>query len=451
MKGMEPFRRKVEALYRERTPGSGALWEESKGILPMGVSGAAKFYEPYPVVLAAGSGGHVTDVDGNDYVDLLMGAGSSLLGHSHPSVVAAVRRQIGRMATVLAPAPLEREFAERLRGLMPYLERLRFANTGSEAVRTALRAARAATGRIRYAKFEGNYHGSDDYFLLSSVSREVAGPPHRPRPVPDSAGIPERIREETLLLPYNDVENAVALISEHASDLAAVVMEPVAFSSGGAVPAERHFARAVREVTAQHGIVLIFDEVVTGLRLGTAGAPGYLGVTPDLSCIGKAIGGGLPLSVVGGRSDIMEDVLGASAHARGTHIFHSGTFTGNPVSLAAGMAVLDVLEREPVLEHIDWLGGRLRATLQEVLDSHGLGHMTGVGSIFQLHFTKAPPRNRREILAGDLALLSAVLLGLCAHGILWPPVHPGVLAYAHTESDIDRTASALQTVLEMAS
>ncbi len=451
MKDAGPLARKVEALYRDRTPGSRAVWEESKGILPMGVSGAAKFYDPYPVVLAAGSGGHVTDVDGNDYVDLLMGAGSSLLGHSHPSVVAAVRDQIGRMATVLAPAPLERKFAERLRGLMPYLERLRFANTGSEAVRTALRAARAATGRVRYAKFEGNYHGSDDYFLLSSVSREVAGPPHRPRPVPDSAGIPDRIRDETVLLPYNDVEGAVALISENASDLAAVVMEPVAFSSGGAVAADRHFARAVRDITAQHGIVLIFDEVVTGLRLGTAGAPGYLGVTPDLSCIGKAIGGGLPLSAVGGRADIMEAVLGASAHARGSHIFHSGTFTGNPVSLAAGMAVLDVLEREPVLEHIDWLGGRLRSTLQEVLDSHGLGHMTGLGSIFQLHFTEAPPRNRREILAGDLALLSAVLLGLCAHGILWPPVHPGVVAYGHTESDVDRSASGLETVLEMAS
>ena len=156
------------------------------------------------------------------------------------------------------------------------------------------------------------------------------------------------------------------------------------------------------------------------------------------------------MSVVGGRADIMETVLGAPAHARGTHIFHSGTFTGNPVSLAAGMAVLDVLEREPVLEHVDWLGDRLRNTLQEVLDSHGQGHMTGFGSIFQMHFTEAPPRNRREVLAGDLALLSAVLLGMCAHGILWPPVHPGVLAYGHTESDIDRSATALETVLGMA-
>ena len=451
MTSTERLRGRVEALYRERTPGSRALWEESRDLLPMGVSGAAKFYDPYPVVLATGSGGHVTDVDGNDYVDFLMGAGSSLLGHSHPQVAAAVREQIGRLATVMAPTPIEPRFAERLREMMPYLERVRFANTGSEAVRTALRAARAATGRTRYGKFEGNYHGSDDYFLVSSGSRQVAGPPHRPRPVFDSAGVPHRVSEEVLLLPYNDAENAAALINEHAADLAAVVMEPVAFSTGGGVAADRHFARAVREATSRHGIVLIFDEVVTGLRLGTAGAPGFLGVTPDLACLGKAIGGGLPLSALGGRADIMEAVLGADSISKGTRIFHSGTFTGNPLSLAAGMAVLEVLDREPVLEHVDYLGASLRSTLQEVLDSHGMGHMTGFGSIFQLHFTPAPPRNRREILAGDFGLLSAVLLGMCAHGILWPPVHPGVLSYGHTESDIDRAATALEAVLEMAS
>jgi len=451
VKDIEPFRRKVEALYRERTPGSSDSWRESAGVLPMGVSGAAKFYEPYPVVLSGGRGGHVTDVDGNDYADYLMGAGSSLLGHCHPEVVRAVRQQIGRLATVLAPTPVEARFAERLRSLMPYLERLRFANTGSEAVRTALRAARAFTGKTRYGKFEGNFHGSDDYFLVSSGSRQVAGSAGRPRPVMDSAGVPPRIADEVLLLPYNDAKNAAALIEAHAGELAAVVMEPVAFSTGGAVVADRRFAAVVRELTTRHGIVLIFDEVVTGLRLGVGGAPEYLGVTPDLSCLGKAIGGGLPLSAMGGRADIMEAVLGPSARPGGTHIFHSGTFTGNPLSMAAGMAVLDVLEREPVLEHVDHLGARLISTLQEVLDSHGVGHMTGFGSIFQLHFTETPPSNRREVLAGDPVLTAAVLLGLCAHGVLWPPVHPGVVSYGHTEADIDRLAEVLDTVMGMVS
>ena len=331
---------------------------------------------------------------------------------------------------------------------MPYLERLRFANTGSEAVRTALRVARAATGKTRYGKFEGNFHGSDDYFLVSSVSKRVAGPARRPVPVMDSAGVPDRIADEILLLPYNDVENAVALIEENATELAAVVMEPVAFSTGGAVAADLSFARAVRDATRKHGIVLIFDEVVTGLRLGTAGAPGYLGVTPDLTCLGKAIGGGLPLSAIGGRADIMDAVLGPSARAR---VFHSGTFTGNPLSLAAGMAVLDVLEREPVIEHTNRLGLKLLTTLQKVLDSHGMGRMSGFGPIFQLHFTNSTPRNRRDVLAGDGELLAAVLLGLCANGMLWPPVHPGIVAYGHTETDIDRLATVLDSVLGMIS
>ena len=176
MRDLEPFRQKIEALYRGRTARSNARWKQGAGVLPMGVSGAAKYYEPYPVMLVSGRGGQVTDVDGNDYVDFLMGAGSSLLGHCHPAVTAAVREQIGQLATVLAPTSLEARFAERLRQLMPYLERIRFANTGSEAVRTALRAARAFTGKTRYGKFEGNYHGSDDYFLVSGGSRSTRFP-----------------------------------------------------------------------------------------------------------------------------------------------------------------------------------------------------------------------------------------------------------------------------------
>lgn len=437
----------IEAQYRERTRRSRELWETSNNVFPQGVSGAAKYYAPYPVFVAEGAGGHVTDVDGNDYVDLLMGAGSSLLGHSHPAVVAAVRDQIGRLATTLAPTSLEPQYAERLTELMPYLERIRFTNTGSEATRTALRAARAATGRSLFAKFEGNYHGSDDYFLHSSVTRTVAGSPQRPEPVPDSAGIPVEVSSQVLMLPYNDAASSASLIREHAGDLAAVIMEPVAFSTGGAVLADRPFAATVRAVTEENGIVLIFDEVVTSLRLGTNGAPGYLGITPDLSCIGKAIGGGLPLAAMGGRADLMEAVLGPESAKTGTRIFQSGTFTGNPVSLAAGLAVLDVLEREPVLEHINGLGMQLRSDVQGVLDRYGRGHMTGVGSIFQLHFTEDPPGNRRDLLSGDLELLRIALLGICARGILWPPIHPGLVSYGHSRGDVERVVEVVDEVL----
>ena len=297
-------------LFERRTRRSREAWAAALGVLPAGVSGAAKYYSPYPVFLASGDGGRVRDVDGNEYVDLLMGAGSILLGHCDRRIATAVATQMGQLGTALAPTTLERTYAERLRAHMPYLERLRFANTGSEANRSALRAARAYTGRTRYAKFEGNYHGSDDYFLFSSVSRSTLGPARRPEPVIDSHGVPASLTRDVVVLPFNDAQGAADLIRAHGDELAAVVMEPMAFSTGGAILADAEFADAVREATAEAGALLVFDEVVTAFRLGLAGAPGYLGVTPDLTCIGKAVGGGLPLAAFGGRADVMEDVLG---------------------------------------------------------------------------------------------------------------------------------------------
>jgi glutamate-1-semialdehyde 2,1-aminomutase len=431
-------------LFERRTRRSREAWAAALGVLPAGVSGAAKYYSPYPVFLASGDGGRVRDVDGNEYVDLLMGAGSILLGHCDRRIATAVATQMGQLGTALAPTTLERTYAERLRAHMPYLERLRFANTGSEANRSALRAARAYTGRTRYAKFEGNYHGSDDYFLFSSVSRSTLGPARRPEPVIDSHGVPASLTRDVVVLPFNDAQGAADLIRAHGDELAAVVMEPMAFSTGGAILADAEFADAVREATAEAGALLVFDEVVTAFRLGLAGAPGYLGVTPDLTCIGKAVGGGLPLAAFGGRADVMEDVLGL---ADGHHMFHSGTFTANPLSIAAGMATLDVLEREPVLEQIDGLGAALRRGLAEVCRRHRLGHVTGVGSVLQLHLTELAPHNRRDVLAGDLELLADVLLGVCANGVLWPPIHPAVLCAAHNDADVDRVVEAVDQAL----
>lgn len=420
---------------------SGEHWERARGLLPLGVAGAAKYYDPYPVFVERALGGRVWDLDGNEYVDLLMGAGPCLLGHRHPAVINAVARQLDRVVQALAPTTLEAEFAERLRGHMTYLERIRFANTGSEAVRTCLRAARAITGRTGVAKLEGGFHGSDDPFLISTAS--VAGPPERPTPTPESAGVPPYVVEDVLVLPSNDPVGATALIEENAKSLAAVVVEPVAFSTGGAIPLASEFARALRDVTARHGIVLVFDEVVTCFRMGLGGAPAYLGVAPDLSALGKALGGGFPLAALGGRAEIMEAVLGPRSAAEGRRIFQSGTFTGNPMGLTAGMATLDVLEREPVLEVVDALAERLRVGLREVFRATNLrASVTGVGSVFQLHMTHAEPRDRREILGGDIELLRLFLLAMVARGVLWPPIHPGVTAYMHEGSDIDRTLEA---------
>ena len=435
------------ARYRARTARSRELWTRASGVFPQGVSGAAKFFEPYPVFLREASGSRVVDVDDNEYVDLLMGAGPMLLGHGHPAVAEAVREQVARMTNPMMPVEQSMELAERIRGHMPYLERLRFVNTGSEATRSAVRVARAATGRARIAKCEGNFHGSDELFLVSTHSHVMAGPDASPTPVPDYAGMAPGVAEDVVVLPYNDPDASAALIRRHADELAAVIMEPVAFSSGGGVAATREFARAVRDVTAATGIALIFDEVLCAYRMGLAGAPAYLGVAPDLATIGKAVGGGMPLGAFGGRADLMEAALGPEAGD--AKVFQSGTFTENPVSVAAGLAVLDVLEREPVLERADRAGELLRRGLQAEFDARDVpAVVTGTASILQAHFGASAVNNRRDVLRSDLAATREFLLGMVAHDVLWPPVHPAVTSGAHTEEDVERVLDAARAVLD---
>ena len=432
--------------YAEGSARSRALWQRASAVFPQGVSGQAKWFEPYPVFVESARGSHITDVDGHDYVDLLMGAGPLLVGHGHPQVVEAVQQQAARMFNPMMPNQRAVEFAERLQGHMPHLERIRFANTGSEATRSAVRVARAATGRTVIAKFEGNYHGSDDLFLISTHSTSLRGTRERPEPVLDYAGMSPRLLDETVVLPYNDAENAVAIIREHAGSLAAVIMEPVSFSSGGGVPAEPEFVSAIRRVTQENGIVLIFDEVLCALRLGLGGAPTYTGEIPDLVTIGKAVGGGLPLAAFGGSADLMESTLGIDAGHR--KIFQSGTFTENPMSIAAGSATRTILETTDALERANKAGERLRTGLRHVLRSRGYqAAVTGVDSIVQLHMGVNEVNCRRDSLNGDRALTADVMLGCVANGVLWPPIHPAVTSSEHSDADIDRVLEVVDSVL----
>jgi glutamate-1-semialdehyde 2,1-aminomutase len=458
---------RVQERYAAARPESRRLWEQARGVLPGGVSGAAKAYAPFPVFIDSASGARAVDVDGNEYVDLLMGAGPMLLGHGHPRVLEAVERQLRRCTNPMLPTRLSLALAERIRGHMPYLERLRFVNTGSEATRSAVRVARAIAGppaRARIAKCEGAFHGSDDQFLVSAHTRAPAGSAERPQAVADYAGLLAGVEEAVLVLPYNDARAAAALIDEHAHELAAVIVEPLAFSSGGGVPATREFARALREATARHGIVLIFDEVLCAYRLGLAGAPAYLGVTPDLSAIGKALGGGMPLAAFGGRADLMEAAFGEgerdgqAAGAGGAsavapqgaqrEIFQSGTFTENPVSIAAGLAVLDVLESEPVLERADRTGALLREGLREQFAAHGVtAAVTGAASIVQVHVGVESVADRRDVLRADAAATRALQLGMVTEGVLWPPGHPAVTSGAHSDEDIATVITTVGKVL----
>jgi glutamate-1-semialdehyde 2,1-aminomutase len=429
------------------------MWRRARGVLPGGVSGAAKYYAPFPVFLASAHGAHATDVDGNEYIDLLMGAGPMLLGHGHPRVLEAIREQVSWMTNPMLPCGPSTELAERIRGHMPHLERLRFTNTGSEATRSAVRVARAITGRPLIAKCEGAYHGSDDIFLVSGHTHKLAGSDTRPLPVVDYPGLHPKVEESVLVLPYNEPLAAAALIAEHAQELACVIVEPVAFSSGGGTPATPEFARALREATGRHDVILIFDEVLCAYRLGLAGAPARLGVTPDLAAIGKAVGGGMPLAAFGGRVELMEAALAHDEDLvpRGLHprqIFQSGTFTENPVAMAAGLAVLDVLESEPVLARANRAGELLRAGLTELFAAQGIAAaVTGTASIAQVHIGVEKVENRRDVLRADPEATRAFLLGMVAEGVLWPPGHPAVTSGAHSEEDIEKVLATAGTVL----
>ncbi len=438
--------------YRAGRGGSERLWEQARGVLPGGVSGAAKWYAPFPVFIASAQGAHAIDVDGNEYIDLLMGAGPMLLGHGHPRVLEAIRGQLDTMTNPMLPTPLSIELAQRIRGHMPYMERLRFANTGSEATRSAVRVARAVTGRGLVAKCEGAFHGSDDVFLVSAHARATPGSDERPQPVVDCPGLLPGIEQNVLVLPYNDPAAATELIARHAGELACVIVEPVAFSSGGGMPATPQFARALREATARHGVVLIFDEVLCAYRLGLEGAPAWLGVTPDLAALGKALGGGMALAAFGGRADLMEAALGAPDDEEPAHpdgqIFQSGTFTENPLAMAAGLAVLDVLESEPILAQADRTGELLRAGLREQFVAYGVrAAVTGMASIAQVHLGIERARNRRDVLRADTQATHAFQLAMVAGGVLWPPGHPAVTSGAHSEADVEKAIATVKTVL----
>ncbi len=438
--------------YIARTPRSRQIYEDARNYLPGGVSGNAKFLKPYPLYLKRAAGSHVIDVDGNDYVDLLDAVGAAILGHGHEAIRRAVKQQIDEAILPLMATELEVELAKRVSRLMDYMEMIRFVNSGSEATLMALRAARAFTGRERIAKFEGNYHGQHDWSLIGGAAAGL-GPASEPLSAPDCAGIPHSIVDNVLMLPYNDL-SAIDLVREHAGELAAVIIEPVAAFFTGAVPAEPEFLRALRKVTAENGIMLIFDEVVTGFRLGLGGAAAHFGVRPDLGCIGKIVGGGFPVGAFGGRRDLMEKVITPTKQPSDLKekSFASGTFSGNPISMAAGIAALTELERNPVYEYVGAMGHAVREGIAKSAARRGFPvQVTGIGSLFHVHFADAPVTGKRSAMRADHARQYEFSLGLISKGVLLTPNHPGFLSAAHTADDVrDVIRVADEVLAEMA-
>jgi len=441
---LEKFLNEFEA----RTKKSKEMYEEAKKYLPGGVAGNAAFLAPHPIYVEKAEGGKLIDVDGNVYIDLLLGGFPNILGHCAKPIIDAVSKQLYRGTAPILFQRMGIELAKMINKHMPHVEMLRFCNTGSEATQNAIRVARAWTKKDKIAKIEGGYNGGHDYVLISGVSGHVNGPPERPLPVADCAGIPQFILDNTIILPFNDIDSAVSIIKENANNLAAVLIEPMGGFGMGSIPADKAYMEALRQVTKDNNILLVYDEIVTAFRLaGMGGAAKYYGIAPDLDCFGKPIGGGFPIGAFGGRRDIMEKTCSPTADPE-YKIFQSGTFTGNPVSMTAGLACLKELETKDY-SYIDNLAEKVRTGLRKIAIEQGIEmQVTGICSMFMPHFNSHPIRNNRDKIKGDVAKQREFCLGMIVNGVYLPPMHPGAICFAHTEEDVDKIIEVAKKILQ---
>jgi glutamate-1-semialdehyde 2,1-aminomutase len=409
-------------------------------LLPGASLGSFYLPEASEFVIARGEGSRIWDVEGRAYLDLVMGSGPMILGHAHPQVVAAVREQIGRGSTFYGVNEVAIDLAEAIVGASPCAEALKFCGSGAEATFYALRLARAATGRPKVLKFEGGYHGHHDYAMMSVTP---ARPVPFPTPVPDSAGIPESVEREVLVAPFNDLAATRRIIEQQATELAAVIVEPLSRM----LEPQPGFLEGLREATRRHGIVLIFDEVVTGFRIAWGGAQEVYGVVPDLACYGKIIGGGLPLAAVAGRRDLVE-LSNPRKKGAPDYVYASGTLNGNPVSAAAGLATLRVMRQPGTYERLNAVGDRLRAGLREVgrrLDIPA--QVLGRGPLANIYFTPEPVVDYRSSQRNDARTTQQLGRALLDRGVLTNLSAKMYLSTAHTDEDLDRAVAAFEDAL----
>jgi glutamate-1-semialdehyde 2,1-aminomutase len=385
------------------------------------------------LVIAEGRGGHVVDVAGREYIDYHLGSGPALLGHGHPAITAAVGAQLGKGSTYYFLNEHVLHLAERLVTAIPCAEQVHFTGSGTEATFFALRVARAFTGRTKVLKFEGGWHGMHDYALWGTVPTQ---PSEYPRARPDSRGIPPAIGEEVLVAPFNDAERAVAIIEQHAGDLAAVIVEPLQ----RVLQPVPGFLAALREATRHHGIVLIFDEIVTGFRIAWGGAQERYGVVPDLATYGKAMAGGFPMACLAGRADVLAPLDGRRTE-RSQMAWASGTLNGNPISAAAGLAALEVISQPGTYEHFHHIGGRLRQGIEAAGRRHGVpARALGEDAVFGVRFLADPaPRSWVDLLAHDRALGLRWGIECVKRGLLVNPNEKFYVSLMHSDEDVDRT------------
>jgi len=406
-------------------------------VLPGSGLGSYSLAEDIRLIYSHGKGSRMWDVDGNEYIDYVGGAGALILGHSHPAVVAAARAQLERGAHMFGSLnDVAVQLAERLVNDIPCAEKIAYATTGSEATGYAMRLARAFTGRSKILKFEGAYHGNHDYAIVSTFPKETGT---YPQGAPDSSGQPEATVSTMLVCPYNDLDSLRKIVAEHHADIAAIFAEPVQ----RIIPAEPGFLQGIRKICDEYEILFVMDEVVTGFRLGYGGAQQWYDVKPDLSTHGKVVGGGGPLSCIAGRAEVI-GLSDPKLKGEPGYTYFNGTLHGNPVAAAATMAMLDELDKPGVYERMNGFADELCRETQKVLDQHGIPAIAEhTGSLWQILFMAQTPHNQADILASDQAAMRKLDTLLMKQGQY---VLPGVRRFVsavHTEQDLEETLRGL--------
>ena len=431
------------ARYLELTPKSKARWQEAAEYLPGGDSRNSIFWDPYPIFVTSASGCHITDADGVDRLDFINTMTTLILGHANQPVMEAVKEQLDRGVVYNAPNEHQIRLAKLLCDRIPSFDLVRFTNSGTEATLNTIRAARAFTGKNKFAKVEGGYHGTHDAVTVSvRVDVKKAGEAQQPKAVAASEGLADGILDQVVVIPFNDTANARRILEDNKDQLAAVIVEPV-MGSVGMIPGTAEFLTMLREFTEENGIVLIFDEVIS-FRVAPGGSQQYYGITPDLTSLGKIIGGGFAVGAFGGRHDIME----LYDPTKGPKVSHAGTFNANPVTMVAGAVTLEHLTPD-VYRDLAELTELLRQGIRRVCsDLEVPVQVTGLGSLFGIHFTGQPIVNYRDIAAEDAALRGQVFLGLMNEGILMASNLVGGLSTALGEEEVNTFVGALKSVLE---
>lgn len=451
-----------ERAYRDRTPRSAELFARARESLPLGVASSFQAYDPYPLFMTDARGSRIWDADGNEYIDFDMAFGVLAAGHSHPVLAEALQHRVANGTCYTFPVEDSIRLAEEIKRRFD-ADLVRFSNSGTEATMDAIRVARGYTGREKVVKMEGGYHGHHDDVLVSiQPPRDAMGPVESPNTVPASAGIPRSRLAETIVAPYNDADALEAILEAHRGEVAAILVEPVQFNIG-VVPPRPGYLERLRELATAHGVVLIFDEVKTGVVLAWGGAYEHYGVKPDLFCLAKSIGGGVPIGAFGGRAEVMrsiESVAGTPSQRDGgtdegpgtgidkttipggaTRVAHLGTFNGNPLSMAAGVVTLTKILTREAYPRLHALADRLTRGCQAVIDEFGLpGYAINVGPKGCVMFTPERVTNYRDFIGLDAELWAAAFFYLANRGILLPPGPDDqwTLSVQHTEDDVDR-------------